>query len=104
MRAIRDAEEYHSQSGSANNEYQCLSLDYLRSQSSGLHAHFSVVCKVDDVLCYPATETLLKGKMPAYGALQTIQGQVIPVLPGFYEVWGFYTWRDVYSRQTQTAK
>lgn len=107
MRAIRDAEEYNSRP--VNAEYRCLPLDYrlcifdLSSarrgtngcvvkaqflQSSGLHNHLSVVCKAVDILRCPTTKALLRDEMLAYAALQTLQGQVIPILHGFYEVWG----------------
>jgi hypothetical protein len=107
VRAICNAEEYESRP--VNGEYKCLPLDYRLCifdtssarqrvdgcivnaqflQSSGLHALLSVVCKVVDVLRYPDAENLLKGEMLAYAALQTLQGQVIPILHGFYEVWG----------------
>ncbi|KIL68390.1 hypothetical protein M378DRAFT_71243 [Amanita muscaria Koide BX008] len=106
-RAIRDAEEYKSRP--VNGEYRCLPLDFrlcifdLSSarqgtngcivnarflQSSGLHDHLSVVCKAADMLRYPTTKALLRDEMLAYAALQTLQGQVIPILHGFYEVWG----------------
>lgn len=108
MLAVRNVEEY--QSFPVNGEYRCLPLDFrlcifdLSSarrgangcitnvqflQSSGLHHHqFPLVCKVVDVLRYPDTKEMLRGEMLAYAALQTLQGQVIPKLHGYYEVWG----------------
>lgn len=107
MQAICKVEEY--QSRPVNGQYECLSLDFrlcifdLSSarrgangsivntqllQSSSPYAHLSVVCKVGDILHYPATKALLKGEMLAYAVLQALQGQVIPVFHGFYEVWG----------------
>jgi hypothetical protein len=107
VRAIRNAEEYESRP--VDGEYKCLPLDFRLCifdnssarrgangcvvnvqffQSSDLHALLSVVCKVVDILRYPVTEALLKGETLAYAALQSLQGQVIPILHGFYEVWG----------------
>jgi hypothetical protein len=103
----RGAEEYHSQP--LNGEYQCLALDLRRcffdlsstrrgSNSCVVNARFlpssdpnsdlHVVCKVVDVLHYPAAKDLLKDELLAYAALQNLQGQAIPTLYGFYEVWG----------------
>ena len=107
IRAIHDADEYHSRP--INGEYPCLPLDFclcifdLSSawrgangsivkaeflQSSELHIHLSVICKVVDILQYPDTKDLLRDEMLAYAALQSLQGQVIPTLYGFYEIWG----------------
>ncbi|KAF8800896.1 hypothetical protein BYT27DRAFT_7245473 [Phlegmacium glaucopus] len=104
MRAIHIAEDYKSRP--VNGEYQCLPLDFhlcvfdLSSARRGANGctvnaqflqssgHLPVVCKVVDVLRYPDTEALLKDEMLAYAALQGLQGRVIPVLYGFYEVWG----------------
>lgn len=107
VRAIRNAEEYKSRP--VNGEYKCLPLDFRLCifdtssarrqensyvvntqffQSSSLHTSLSVVCKVVDVLHYPDTEALLKDETLAYAALEPLQGQVIPILHGFYEVWG----------------
>lgn len=104
MRAIHNAEEY--QSRPVNGEYQCLPLDFrlcifntssargranacvVNAQFLQSSGHLSVVCKLVDVLRYPDTQGLIKSEMLAYAALQTLQGQVIPILHGFYEVWG----------------
>ena len=107
IRAIHNAEDYDSHP--VNGEYQCLPLDFclcifdlssarraangcvLSAQflrSSDLQGHLSVVCKIVDILRYPDKKALLRGEMLAYAALQPLQGQVIPILHGFYEVWG----------------
>jgi len=39
-------------------------------------------------LRYPDAANLLDDEAHAYAALQSLQGQVIPTLYGFYEVWG----------------
>ena len=107
VQAIRNAEGYESRP--VNGEYKCLPLDFRLCifdtssarrqedgcvvntqllQSSSLDASLSVVCKIVDVLRYPETEALLKDETLAYAALEPLQGQVIPILHGFYEVWG----------------
>jgi len=47
-----------------------------------------VICKIVDVLRYPDAAELLRDEAHAYAALQNLQGEVIPTLYGFYEVWG----------------
>ena len=94
-----------------NCEYPCLALDFhlcffdLGSarrgtygclvnarflQSSGRDCDLDVVCKFVDVVRYPDAKDLLQGEThrDAYPALRNPQGQVIPTLYGFYEVWG----------------
>jgi hypothetical protein len=105
--AVRDAEGYHMQP--VNDAYQCRAIDFrlcrfdLSSARRGANgcvvtARFlpssvgardlHVVCKVVDVLRYPDAANSLDGEARAYAALQDLQGEVIPTLYGFYEVWG----------------
>jgi hypothetical protein len=91
-------------------DYQCLDLDFrlcrfdLSSARHGANGcvvnarllapdavwkpDLQVVCKVVDVFHYPDAADLLFGEARAYAALQNLQGEVIPTLYGFYEVWG----------------
>ena len=90
-------------------QYQCLPLDFrlcsfhLTSARHGAHScivtaqlltpsilegHLSVICKVVDVLRYPVAGGLLEGEVRAYAALHHLQGQAIPKVYGFYEMWG----------------
>jgi hypothetical protein len=47
-----------------------------------------VIYKVVDVLRYPDAADWIEDEARAYAALRHLQGQVIPTLYGFYEVWG----------------
>lgn len=90
-------------------DYQCLALEFrlcrfdLSSARHGVNGcvvnarllppsvgkrDLQVVCKVVDVLRYPNAANLLNDEAHAYAALQNLQGEVIPTLYGFYEVWG----------------
>ena len=106
-KAIHLAGDYHKPP--SNGEYPPLALDFclcrfdLSSSRHGakgcvVNAHFlqpvttkrdlDVVCKVVDFLSHPTAGTLLEGEARSYAALLHLQGQVIPTLYGFYEVWG----------------
>lgn len=101
--------EWRRTTRNVNGEYPCLTLDFrlcffdLSSarrggygcvvnarflQPSGQNGDLDVVCKFVDVVRYPDAKDLLKGETHAYAALRNLQGQVIPTLYGFYEVWG----------------
>jgi len=105
--AVGDAQEYRMLP--VDGDYQCLALDFplcrfdLSSARRGANGcvvnarllapsvgeyDLQVVCKVVDVLRYPDAANLLDDEAHAYAALQSLQGQVIPTLYGFYEVWG----------------
>ena len=105
--AVGVAERYHMQP--VNGAYQCLAIDFclccfdLISARRGANgcvvtARFlppsvgghdlHVVCKVVDALRYPDAANSLDDEARAYAALQDLQGEVIPTLHGFYEVWG----------------
>jgi hypothetical protein len=105
--AVGDAQEY--QMLPVDGDYQCLTLDFrlcrfaLSSARHGayvcvVNARFlassvgkrdlQVVCKVVDVLRHPDAASWLDDEARAYAALQNLQGEVIPTLYGFYEVWG----------------
>ncbi|KIM83425.1 hypothetical protein PILCRDRAFT_69679 [Piloderma croceum F 1598] len=105
--AVVDAQEYRMLP--VDGDYQCLALDFrlcrfdLSSARHGANGcvvnarllapfvgkrDLQVVCKVVDVLRYPDAAKLLDDEAHAYAALQNLQGQVIPTLYGFYEVWG----------------
>ena len=64
----------------------CVVTALLLSPSSRL-CDLHVVCKVVDALRYPDAASSLDYEARAYAALQDLQGQVIPKLYGFYEVW-----------------
>lgn len=89
--------------------YQCLTLDIRlcrfdlssarrRAEGCVVNTQFpaasvgkrglQIVCKVVDVLRYPDTANLLNNEARAYTVLPNLQGEVIPTLYGFYEVWG----------------
>ena len=53
------------------------------------------MCKVVDVLRYPDAAISLNDEVRAYAALQNLQGEVIPTLYGFYEVWGILQLLDL---------
>ncbi|KAH9986316.1 hypothetical protein BJV74DRAFT_928778, partial [Russula compacta] len=105
--AVRNAQEYRMVP--IDGDYQCLTLDFRICRFDLSSAHhgangcvvnarllapsvgkrdLQVVCKVVDFLCYPDTAIWLDNEAHAYAALQNLQGQVIPNLYGFYEVWG----------------
>ncbi|KAF8233400.1 hypothetical protein L208DRAFT_1267056, partial [Tricholoma matsutake] len=105
--AVGVAERYHMQP--VNGAYQCLAIDFrlcrfdlsfARRGANGcvVTARFlppsvggrdlHVVCKVVDALRYPDAASSLDDEARAYAALQDLQGEVIPTLHGFYEVWG----------------
>jgi hypothetical protein len=105
--AVGDAEKYHMQP--VNGAYQCLDIDFrlchfdlssacrgangcvvtARFLPSSVGGHdLQVVCKVVDALRYPDAANSLDFEARAYAALQDLQGEVIPTLHGFYEVWG----------------
>jgi hypothetical protein len=105
--AVCNAQVYHMLP--VDGKYQCLTLDFhlcrfnLSSARHGekgcvVNARFlapsvgkcdlQVICKVVDVLRYPDAANLLDGEASTYAALQNLQGNVIPTLYGFYEVWG----------------
>ncbi len=93
-----------------NGNYQCLPIDFrlcrfdLSSARRGEYPgcvvnarllassvgkpDLQVVCKVVDVSRYPEAANLLDDEARAYAALQNLQGDVIPTLYGYYEVWG----------------
>jgi len=104
--AVGDAQEL-----SVDGDYQCLPLDFYlcrfdfssarHGEENGFHVvnarllassvrkcDLQVVCKVVDVLRYPDAVDSLDDEAHAYAALQHLQGEVIPTLYGFYEVWG----------------
>jgi hypothetical protein len=106
-RAFKDAQEYRMLPDDGT--YECHTLDFrlcrfnlssARRASMGcvVDARFlapsvgkpnlRVVCKVIDVLRYPDAADLLDSEVRAYAALEHLQGDVIPKLYGFYEVWG----------------
>ncbi|KAF8334413.1 hypothetical protein F5887DRAFT_1256654 [Amanita rubescens] len=107
-RAVRDAQGYHMQP--VDGDYQCVPLDFrlchfdlssIRHGENGCHVvkarllassvgkrDLHVVCKVVDVLRYPDEANLLDDEARAYAALQNLQGEAIPTLYGYYEVWG----------------
>ena len=106
-RAFKDAQKYRMQPDDGT--YTCLTLDFrmcrfnlssARRGSMGcvVDARFlapsvakpnlQVVCKVVDVSRYPDATDLLVHEVRAYAALENLQGDVIPKLYGFYEVWG----------------
>jgi hypothetical protein len=106
---VGDAEQYHMPVQPVNGAYQCLVIDFrlcrfdLSSARRGANgcvvtARFppssvggrdlQVVCKVVDVLRYPDAANSLDNEARAYAVLQNLQGEVIPTLHGFYEVWG----------------
>jgi hypothetical protein len=103
--AVGAAEESYMQP--VNGAYRCLAIDFrlcrfdLSTARRGAnscvvttrflpvgHRELHVVCKVVDVLRYPDAETSLDDEAGAYAALKGLQGEVIPTLHGFYEVWG----------------
>lgn len=106
-RAITVAENYHSHP--IDGHYQCLPLHFrlcrfdlsstrignsgcvvsaqlLRPPPSKNPLH--VVCKTVDVLRYPDMGELLENEASAYAALVHLQGQAIPTVYGFYDIWG----------------
>jgi hypothetical protein len=108
-RAFQDAQGYHMLPD--NGTYECLTLEFCmcrfnlssaRRGSMGcvVDARFlapslgkpnlqpEVVCKVVDILSYPDAADFLDDEVRAYAALEHLQGNVIPKLYGFYEVWG----------------
>ena len=105
--AFGNAQEY--QMLPIDGDYQCLALDFrlcrfdLSSARHGANGcvvnagllapsvgkcELQVVCKVVDVLRYPNEAHSLDDEARAYAALYNLQGEVIPTLYGFYEVWG----------------
>lgn len=102
-----DAEEYYMQP--VNGAYDCLAIDFrlisfdrsfirrgasdctVRAQfvapSVGEHS-LEVVCKVVDISRHPDVANTLEGEASAYATLQDLQGEAIPTVHGFYEVWG----------------
>jgi len=103
--AVGDAQEL-----SVDGDYQCLPLDFYlcrfdlssaRHGENGFHVvkarllassvrkhDLQVVCKIVDVLRYPDAVEYLDDEAHTYAALQHLQGEVVPTLYGFYEVWG----------------
>ncbi len=53
-----------------------------------VNCDLQVVCKVVDVVRYPNEVDSLSREARAYEALYNLQGEVIPRLYGFYNVWG----------------
>jgi hypothetical protein len=105
--AVDVAEGYQMQP--VDGAYQCLVIDFricrfeLSSARPGANGctvtgrlmapvagvpDLRVVCKVVDALRYPDAANSLNHEARAYAALKGLQGQVIPTLYGFYEVWG----------------
>ena len=105
--AVGVAERYHMQP--VNGVYQSRAIDFrlcrfdLSSARRGANGcvvttrfppssvggrDLHVVCKVVDVLRYPDAANSLDHEARAYAALQDLQGEVIPTLHGFHEVWG----------------
>ncbi|KAF8966457.1 hypothetical protein BDZ97DRAFT_1657681, partial [Flammula alnicola] len=108
-KAIHKAKRYPYHMPPIDGKYQCLALDFrlcifdLSSarrgakgcvvngrllQSSTEEDDLHVIYKVVDILRYHDVADMLEGEACAYAALQDLQGQVIPTLYGFYEVWG----------------
>jgi len=106
-RAFGHAQKYHMLP--VDGDYQCLAIDFrlfrfdLSSARRGANGcvvnarllapsvwkrDLQVVCKVVDGFRYPDAANLLDDEARAYAALQNLQGEVIPRLYGFYEVWG----------------
>jgi hypothetical protein len=105
--AVANAEGYHLQP--VDGTYQCLPIDFrlchfdistarrgssscivraqLLSPSAGGNIT-QVVCKVVDITRYPEVANSLEAEAHAYAILQDLQGDVIPIVRGFYEVWG----------------
>ena len=90
-----------------NGHYPCLPLDFrlchfdkssmrIGAQGCVVIAHLlpiqgrdiKVICKVIDVLQYPDAGESLELEASVYARLKTLQGQAIPTLYGYYEVWG----------------
>jgi hypothetical protein len=102
--AVANAEQYHMQP--VDGAYQFLPIDFrlcdfdissarrglsgciVRAQLLPPSARGDVICKVVDITCYPEVANSLEDEARAYAALQDLQGDVIPVLCGFYGVWG----------------
>ena len=106
--AVANAEEYDMQP-TINVAYDCVAIDFglirfdhsfVRRGASGciVRAQFvppsvgghslEVVCKAVDMLRYPDAANTLEGEASAYATLQDLQGEVIPTVHGFYEIWG----------------
>ena len=107
MVAVANAEEYDMQP--VNGAYECVAIDlrlihfdhsFVRRGASGcaVRAQFvppsvgghslEVICKVVDMSRHPDVANTLDGEASAYATLQDLQGEVIPTVHGFYEVWG----------------
>ncbi|KAF8309787.1 hypothetical protein F5887DRAFT_601096 [Amanita rubescens] len=99
-----NAAGYHMQP--VDGEYQCLPIDFrlchfdissarrgsgaciLRAQLSIGGNMTQVVCKIVDITRYSEVANSLEDEACAYAALEYLQGDVIPIVRGFYEVWG----------------
>lgn len=105
--AVSAAAEYHALP--VNGEYQCLDLHFhlcrfnLSSARRGANGsvvygqllqgsifkhNTDVIFKIVDVMRYPHAGDSLADEAHAYASLQDLQGEVIPKLYGFYNVWG----------------
>ena len=88
-------------------QYPCLPLDFrlchfekssirIGAQGCVVIAHLlpthgrdlEAICKVVDILQYPAAGESLETEASVYACLKDLQGHAIPTLHGFYEVWG----------------
>ena len=65
----------------------CIVRAQLLSPSAGGNIT-QVVCKVVDITRYPEVANSLEAEAHAYAIPQDLQGDVIPIVRGFYEVWG----------------
>jgi hypothetical protein len=107
-RAIKAAANYNV--GPTHGTYPCLQLDFrlcdfqLSSARRSSTSLGSVVltnllrdalnktplvsmCKVVDISCNPPYRSVLENEVRAYAALQHLQGEVIPKVYGYYDVW-----------------
>lgn len=107
-KTIRKAKENHMHPNPLDGKYQCIALDFrlchfdLSSSRCGtkgcvvngdfynslLRKVTYVIYKVVDVFRYSDAADMLEREACIYATLQNLQGQVIPTLYGFYDVWG----------------